>query len=337
MCREPFTALAMRPRKEKKRADMTRNWSRIMRSSRAVLFGIFAGFLVGGLSVLGGVIWYMESRFGALLRSQPSLRTVHSSAQIIAPSARSVSSSAQTIVPSARSVSSSVRAKAAFVPSALRSEPSLQKQSALPPVPSKQRILFVPTQRSRPLTPQERAERDRHLTAWRKRLQDPRRGLFSHWLRLHAEEARGLLRIGAVLEMSRLPGTEPSEAYDAIKLVIPSVSSTRPTFYGVSLQLWMPTDRALLRERWQRYLHSFPMERRPLSSSTLRLAYWSLRPPLRYLLAYEENIGALLLLGCHAQLCEPIGMRHLAEFLVIRMRQRLQPTTTAQPTTRPVR
>lgn len=294
-----------------------------MRSSYTILLGIFAGFVMGALAVLGGVIWYMESRFGALLRSQS-----------IAPPPRS---SSQNTAHSAHLPAVPVHTTVSPAPSSIRPNSSGQPQRVtLPSLTSKQQVSFFPTRRRRPPTPQERAERDRHLAVWRKRLQDPRRGLFSHWLRLHVEEAQRLLRIHPPLEMHRLPGAEPSEAYDAIKLVIPLVSSTRPTFYGASLQLWMPTDRALLRERWQRYLRSFPMERRPLSSSTLRLAYWSLRPPLRYLVAYEENIGALLLLGCHTQLCEPTGMRHLAEFLTLRMRQRSQSPTSVPPTTRPM-
>lgn len=192
-------------------------------------------------------------------------------------------------------------------------------------------VPVLPERPTRALTPQERAERDRQIAVWRKILQNPRRGLFVHWLRLRADEARSLLRIEPRLEMQRLPGSRPSEEYDAIKLIIPHISATRPTFYGVSLQLWMPAERASLQERWQRYLQSFPMERRPLASSTLRMAYWSLRPPLRYLVAQEENLGALLLLGCHIQLCEPTGMRHLAELIVVRMRHRLSSPATLRP------
>jgi hypothetical protein len=334
-----------------------------MRSFHRVVLGLFAGFLLGAITVTGAMIWYIESRYGALLRGHPRSRPtplVQDRARPVSPTrelsqpvspnrepsqpTQPVESSPQptplgVVKPAApRAVRQTKKAAQSSQSSVDRTKSATPQQTTKMPKTTKTTlsaatspIPVLPERPTRSLTPLERAERDRQIAMWRKILQNPRRGLFVHWLRLRADEARSLLRVGPMLEMQRLPGSRPSEEYDAIKLIVPHVSATRPTFYGVSLQLWMPAERASLQERWQRYLQSFPMERRPLASSTLRMAYWSLRPPLRYLVVQEENIGALLLFGCHVQLCEPTGMRHLAELIVVRIRHRLQSPAPPRP------
>lgn len=288
-----------------------------MRSQKALFLGVLGGFLLGGITVLGGVIWYMEHRFGSLLQESRKVKAIKQPSPLLRSQ-----------------------------PSRVRSEPILRRPAPLqvsrpsPPFVRKRGFAGLeqvfPKMRypkpRRPLTAEEKAQRDRALALWKKKLQDPRGGLFVHWLTLRQEEAQVLLQTKEPLEMQRLPGAQPSDAYDAIKLVVPRVSEAHTSFYGVSLQLWMPSDALSLRERWMRYQKSFPMERRPLSSKTLQLAFWSLRHPLRYLVVYEPKVGALLLMGCHTQLCKPTGMRHLAEFLVIRLRQRNQSTPTSKKT-----